>query len=465
MRFGRRSAVLALAFEDGQLTALLTNGACTPVVSPLAVDPLLDEPHLVGQELRDCLRPLGRLPRRTVVGLPLNRLMVTSVAVPALPEAELAGFLRLQAEREFLLPPEDLAMGASVSTQDDGSRAALLVALPRRHYENLLQALLQAGLRALAVVPATTALANERLAEARLVLGLRSCDLMVTAGGGIVLLRRIAGADSDALPQGAGLEVLPGEVRISLRQLPAGIRAGLKGLAVTGSAPAVAAAVQALQEEAGADPWRPQPEVVATSPARRCCERLGAAGGSGQQLSVAILPVLVPSSRSWLRGWRPRQVAAAVGVLAALLLLGFGLLLRQRWALSTAREQWSAIGPRAEAIGALRKDAKAHAAWLSDQPLSLDVLRAVTLAFPEAGTVWATRFEIKEGGHVTLAGKAASRDAWLPTLDALRQTPGVRELRVSQARSPTDGKSPMTFALSFTWQAPVAAQRPLEGTP
>jgi hypothetical protein len=464
MRFGRRSAVLALAFEDGQLTAVLANGAATPVVASFAVDPLLDDPPLVGQELRDCLQPLGRLPRRAVVGLPLNRLMVTTVAVPALPDEALAGFLRIQAEREFLLAPEDLAMGVSLSTQGDGGRSALLVALPVRHYANLLRALRLAGLRALAVVPTLTALADERLAEARLVLGARSCDLLVTAGGGLVLLRRIAGADSDALPQGADLEVLPGEVRISLRQLPAGTRAELKVLAVTGSAAASAAAVLALQEEADADPWRPQAEVLGTSPALRCCARLAALAVGGERLPLALLPIPVPRLHPWLWGWRPRQLAAAAGVLLALLLAVLGAVLRQRWQLAATQAQWSAMETRVEAIRTLMDDAAAHAAWLSDQPESLDVLRAVTLAFPERGTVWATRLELKDRRQVTLAGKATSREAWFQTLAALRQTPSVREVRVSQARSAADGKSPMTFTLSFTWQPPRAVRPVAEET-
>jgi hypothetical protein len=464
MRFARRGAVLALAFEDGQLTALLANGTCTPVVTPLAVDVLQDDPQLVGQELRDCLRPLGRLPRRAVVGLPLNRLMVTSVALPEMPDEAVAGFLRIQAEREFLLLPEDLAMGVSLSTASAGGRTALLVALPVRQYANLRRALRLAGLHTQAVVATTTALADGQLTEARLVLGARSCDLMVTAGGGLVLLRRIAGAESEALPQGADLEVLPGEVRISLRKLPAAVRAELKVLAVTGPAAAASAAVLALQEEAAADPWRPQAEAVGSSPAQRCCERLVTAAVSHQSLPLALYPNPLPQAHSWLRGWRPRQLAAAAGVLAVLLLALLGLVWRQHGQWSAVQREWSTIGTRVEAIQALMLEAKTQAAWLSDQPVSLDIWRAVTLAFPERGTVWASRLEVKDGREVSLAGKAASREVWLQTLEALRQTPGVRELRVAQARAASDGKSPMTFALSFTWQPPVADQRAAEDT-
>jgi hypothetical protein len=206
-------------------------------------------------------------------------------------------------------------------------------------------------------------------------------------------------------------------------------------------------------------------EAVGTSPALRCCERLAAATVGRQRLAAVLLPVPTPRSQTWLRGLRPRHLATAAGILAALLLLGLGLTLRQRWQLEAARERWSAMGARVEATRAHMNDAKVHAAWLGDQPESLDVLRAVTLAFPERGTVWVTRLELKDRRLVTIAGKAASRDVWLQTLEALRQTPGVRELRVSQARTAGDGKSPMTFALSFTWQPAAAGRRSAEGSP
>jgi hypothetical protein len=147
-------------------------------------------------------------------------------------------------------------------------------------------------------------------------------------------------------------------------------------------------------------------------------------------------------------------------------LLLLGLVLHQRWQLSRARAQWAAIGPRVEAVREIMNYAKAHGAWFNDQPETLDLLRAVTLAFPEHGGVWVTRVELRDRRSAVIAGKATSREAWLQTLDAVRQTAGIRDLRVSQARAANDGKSPMTFTLSFTWQPTApASQRRREASP
>jgi hypothetical protein len=459
MNFSRRSAVLILLFDDGQVTALVANGESTPLVAPIAVDPLLGDPALVGQELRERLRPLGRrLPRRVIVGIGLGRLMATAVDVPTMPDEAMDGFLRIQAEREFLLPPEELALAVSLSTYADGGRSALLVALPARQYANLQRALHLAGLSSCAVLPTIVGLADPRLPEARLVLSARACDLLVTAGGGIVLLRRLLTAEAGGLAEQGALDVLPGEVRISLRQLAASVRGELRGLAVTGTLAALAAVVPVLESEADGDPWQPLAEPAPAGPEARCCERLASLAVSGLRLPLTLAPLPAPRLRSWSRHWRPRQLVTAGAALAVVVLALAGLVLHQRWALATVREQWAVMGPRTEAVRRVVTYARSHGAWFSERPESLDVLRALTLAFPETGGVWATRVEIKERRHVTVAGKAAGREDWLRTLEALRLVPGVRDLRVSQARVAGDAKSPLTFALRFTWQ-PTAGSR------
>jgi hypothetical protein len=302
-------------------------------------------------------------------------------------------------------------------------------------------------------------MADARTSEARLLVTPKACDLLVTSGGGIVLLRRVLSAEVGGLSEPGALDALPGEVRISLRQLAANVRGEFRALTVTGSAEALRAVMPVLESEADADPWAPQADAAPAGPGLRCCERLAALAVSGLRPPMALAPVPIPRARSWLRRWRPRHLLAAAGGLAAAVLVVVGLVLYQRWNLAAVRSQWARLAPRAEAVRRIVAYAKSHAAWLADQPESLEVLRAVALALPERGAVWATRIEIEEQRQVTVSGKATSREDWLRTLEALRQTPGVRELRVSQARASGDGKSPMTFALRFTWHGPASGGR------
>lgn len=466
MNLGRRNATLVLLFDDGQMTALLANGESTPLAAPVAVDPLMDDPALAAKELRDSIRALGpRLPRRAVVGLGLGRMMAIAATLPAMPDEAVDGYLRIQAEREFLLPPEELAMAVSMSTHADGQRNALLAALPARQYANLQRALHLAGFSSVAVLPAVAALADPGQAEARLVVSRRSCDLLVTGGGGIVLMRRILGTEAGELAAPGSLDTLPADIRISLRQLPAGVRGGLKRLVVTGAPDALEAVLPALEPEGDEDPWRLHAEPVPAGPATRCCERLAALAVSGLRLPLVLAPVAAPRPRSWLRRWRTRHLVAAAAAVLALVLGIAAAVLCQRWRLNTVRREWAAMQPRVETLRKIVAHARSHGAWASDQPESLDILRAVTLAFPERGTVWATRLEIRGLQQVSISGKAAGREDWLRTLETLRKTPGVRDLRVSQARTGGDAKAPMTFAIRFTWSAPAARRTGTEETP
>jgi len=381
-----------------------------------------------------------------------------------MPDEAVEGFLRIQAEREFLLPPDDLALAVSLSTPADGVRVALLAALPARQYANLQRALHLVGLSSVVVVPAVTALADPGLAEARLVVSPRACDLLVTAGGGVVLLRRLANLGTGDLAEENGLDSLPGDVRISLRQLPAGVRGEIKGLTVSGTAETLGIVMPVLESDADHDPWHPQADAIQAGPAKRGCERLAALAVSGLRLPMALAPIPALRHRAWFRRWRPRHIVAAAAAVVALVLTFAGLVFYQRWQLAAARQRQSAVAPRAEAVRTVVAYAKSHTAWFSDQPDCLDVLRAVTLAFPERGGVWATRIEIKERRQVVIAGRATSREDWLRTLDALRQAAGVTDLRVTQARVAADGKSPMTFAVRFSWQPPAGKRTGGEAT-
>ena len=67
----------------------------------LSLDPLTNDPELVGREIRNHLDAVGVRERQCVVGLPLKWALTTHVEVPELPEADVAGFLQIEAERSF----------------------------------------------------------------------------------------------------------------------------------------------------------------------------------------------------------------------------------------------------------------------------------------------------------------------------------------------------------------------------
>lgn len=454
----------ALALGNGRVAIVRHAGGEAPqrFAASLAVDPLAGDSQLAAQELREHLQALGRPRGAAVVCLPLDRLMLASVTIPELPPEEIGGFLRLQAEREFLQAPEELALAVSRAELAGPQRLALLAGLPLTQYRNLLRVMTLVGFKQVSVTvgPGELAEVSGTAVRGLLAADAEGLDLAVSAGGGLVVLRRLAGAARAAGATGeAELPAWPVELRISLSRLPAESRQALEELPLW-AAPELA---RRLGEELAASRIPKLPRVApAPLPGDGQNLLLAWAEAAAQRLAaerpalLALTPAVAVARGAWLAFWGRRRLGWAAGIAAALVLLLLGLVGVQQVQLVQRRAEWAALAPRVEAVRGTIATAKAQHAWFSERPENLGVLRAVTLAFPEVGTVWATRLEIKDASQVTVAGKASDRAAWLRMQDALRQTPGVRNLRVSQARDSGDARAPLTFALSFTWQAAAA---------
>src|SRR5262249_28257413 len=101
------SSILGLALDGSRLEGVVlkrTNGGAQIQQSfsvALSLDPLTNDPELVGREIRNHLDAAGVRERRCIVGLPLKWALTTHVKLPDLPESELASFLQIEAERSF----------------------------------------------------------------------------------------------------------------------------------------------------------------------------------------------------------------------------------------------------------------------------------------------------------------------------------------------------------------------------
>src|SRR5207237_10564056 len=99
------SAMLGLARDGGRLEGVdlrRTIGSLHVLKQfgvSLALNPLTGDPELVGREIRNHLDQAGIRERRCAVRVPLGWALTVQTKVPVLPEADVAGFLAIEAGR------------------------------------------------------------------------------------------------------------------------------------------------------------------------------------------------------------------------------------------------------------------------------------------------------------------------------------------------------------------------------
>jgi hypothetical protein len=136
----------------------------------------------------------------------------------------------------------------------------------------------------------------------------------------------------------------------------------------------------------------------------------------------------------------------SVGVTAAgVVAIAGGLFLFQEFQLILLRSRWSAMSAKVQALNGLQQQIQQYRPWFDDSFRSLTILRQLTLAFSEDGAVTAKTVEIRDANTVTCSGTARDNAALLRTLNQLRTTAGVTDVKLGQIR----GKSPMQFTFDI----------------
>ena len=134
----RPATVLALSFDGTQLDGVVlrrTNGSVQLLQSfstTLSLDPLTADAELVGREIRNHLDTANVRERNCVVCVPLKWALTAHTEIPELPEADVAEFLQLEAERGFHADADTMYFATSQYSLA-GKKHAALVGVPRNH--------------------------------------------------------------------------------------------------------------------------------------------------------------------------------------------------------------------------------------------------------------------------------------------------------------------------------------------
>lgn len=469
----RRGSVLGLALDGNRLEAVVVrrnNGTLRArqfVSAELALSPLTDAPELVGREIRNHLEKAGLRERRCAVCLPLGWLMTLQTEMPELTEAEQQSFLQLEAERGFHGGPEALIIVNSLFQPKGGKMQATLLGVPRAQLGTLERVLRAAKLKPVTFTLGMGALQPASGDQERVIaLSVRpnGIDLQVSGGGGIVALRSLDGAiETQGGQKRISAELIARELRITLGQLPGSMVGGPGKIRIFGQGEmcrqfiqeisprlqAMGLTVEAVERLTGANFDPAPPPEVAVSPA------LAVAAAWVRRVD-SKLEFLPPRVQQWQRivstRMSARTLTYAGGAAAALvlgILVAFGV---QQWQINTLQKQWDEMTPKVNELTTDQDQIKEFRPWYDRSFRNLRILRRLTEAFPEDGSVSAKTVEIRDVSAVSCSGIARDKASFLRMNDRL----GSFTNEVSNLHADTKVQKPTQWNLSFQWEQGVA---------
>ena len=471
INFGKRkrlTSLLGLSLDGSKLEGVVlrrTNGSLSVQESfsaTLSLDPLTAAPELVGREIRNHLEAAGVRERFCTVCLPLKWVLTATTELPPLPEADAASLLQIEAEKGFHSDITTLQLADSRCSLAGDKKAVLFAGIPKSQIEPLIQVLTAAKLKPVSFSLGLTALqapgSGKDDGTLALLIGETGVGLQITCNGGVAALRGFEGAVAS---EGSRRVLQAGsvarEVRITLGQLPAELRAAVRHIRVFG--PDDLARQLADEMELAFEPMGLSvEEVTAYGP-----KEFGVDVPSDASVSAAFslaarylaelprvfefLPPRPTVIEQFVAKYSSGKMRTASLVAAAVVAIIGGLFFIQEIELISLRSQWHAMATKVGDLQALQDKIQRYQPWYDTSYRTLTILRQLSLAFPEDGVVTAKSIEIHNGNTVTCSGTASDNGALLRTLSQLRASEGVSSVTVEQIR----GTSPMQFTFDFQW--------------
>lgn len=429
----------------------------------LSLDPLVDDPELVGREIKDQLTDAGLSERNCVVGLPLDWALTTMVKLPDMPEEHMDGFIRLQAEKSFPFSLSDLSLAVSRFDNDSGERLALVTAIPLKHIDLVETTLNHAGLKpisfTLGVVAQQETLAAAEEPVMMLFVNPDNVSLLVNGKGGPVCVRSLKDAYSGDEPvKRLNGQALGRELRITLGQLPAAIRGKLKKICILG-APGLASALEteisARAKALGLNletvaPFQPNGSAIelplsgSVSPA----VALAARYLQRQQQTLEFLPPKVSQWQKMAEKLASRKAGIAGAIGGAILVVTVVAFLWQYRTLSNLQSEWSGMEKQVAELDVIQGKIRKFRSWYDESQPTLQAMKAISTSFPANDSVRATTFEFREGNKIAISGEARSNQALFGLVDKLGEVEAIRGLQVVNLQ----GQGPVRFSIEFRWQ-------------
>lgn len=429
-----------------------------------------NNPEALGKSLGQFLRENKLSSKKAVIGIPAKWLIIREKVIPPSSEDMLAGILKIQAEQEFSLELDDLAIDYTGEASPDKSSSFLLVAMLRKTMVRIIRMAQAAGLNTISVtvtsLALTTAFRTRMLPDqCRYTLYLRPgyAEFIAKNGNSHIAVKHFKlSFDADGVSETGALGFAKDVLRF-VSILPNGFGASESEKLLVWDA----AGFDKGMLELFAKALSPELEIVNgreysvidMSAFQGEAERsrfasAAAVGNIASRAERSSIDFLNSRMNVMQKVDRGRQILWAAAVCAVLIVLGSWLFFdwqEEKAEVAMLKERLEGMSEDIQAAEDVVKKVSMARGWYTGRQNVLACFRALTMAFPLEGSIWATNLALNEDMRGIVSGKATDEKSIIDTLDKLKENSSFSNVQMLYMRDNGRNSQEVSFAVNFAF--------------
>jgi len=417
-----------------------------------------ERPQELGGRLGEFLREHGVTCTTAVVGVPAGWLVTARHEVPPVNAQALADLLRLAVGQVFSLPPEELVCDYASAPPSGQAGSVLLVGIRRDRLQAVAECARSAGLKVRAVTSTAAVLAlSETGTGGRVIVHPTpdGMDVVLASDGKVRALCHVPLADASGPPAvlalylGIQSVLAPADGDVERIAMYDGMALDQGAVHEAGERLGMQIATESALPLSGLAEAATAAGIPAGSAAAAAALALGGMSPRTVPFDLGARRLAEPTVHRWRLWGRP----SALLLVAVLVVVGALVADREgrKGEVAFLRTKLDTMDPLFKSARDVVDAVTGARGWYDRRPPLLGCLVGLTQAFPEEGRIWATSLAVREDMHGVVTGNAASEEAVLGVLDAMKASKQFLDVKLIYSRETRATASERAFSVSFTY--------------
>lgn len=422
-------------------------------------------PARLGELLGQFIRDNGLTAKRAVIGIPAKWVMIREKNMPPSSGASVTGIVRIHAEHELSINPDDLVIDYTGNISSDKSSRLSIGAALRKNYENVLESLGSAGLKVMSVTVSVMSLgsivsghAAQSHPEIFILLRPDYAEVLVGDSNQIVDIKHIQ------LDRKGGTAFLISCLKriISFSRVPekTGEMPGLMILDLSDTDE------NYIQDIHSALSSMVDITVCDELSLMKKMNMAGAPDSKEYLPSAAIIQGYYLKDSSYMDFCNSRmnekvvrikknQVMWASAIAICLIIIVLNMIYTwesDKRNVAELKQKLADINEDVQSARAVVQKMDYARKWYSDRPEVLRCLYELTMAFPVEGRIWATNLAINEEMNGIVSGRAVDEKSVIEVLDGLKTNSLFDNVQMIYLRETGQSSQEVSFSVSFLFR-------------